>query len=236
MAIGRLRMAIGRFRLMVLFFSITIDKLNTDLLGQGQFDLLARWSSQLGHTLLNRLRGVLNLWYSDALVLNLVFAVDTGKVDWLVDTGLDWLRVGDRHRNINSSDNRNIIFSGLGHLIAVFVGVSSMTIASIRWLTHSHHLDLGLFLKRDLNCGCCCSLVLAVVVVRAHFIGNFLNGLSADSPSDIVAKPPVHNGLYWQVDILTNCFKCGGANFSNFSHILDSAILLGLLVTPISSI
>jgi len=131
MAIGRLRMAIGRFRLMVLFFSITIDKLNTDLLGQGQFDLLARWSSQLGHTLLNRLRGVLNLWDSDALVLNLVFAVDTGKVDWLVDTGLDWLRVGDSHRNINSSDNRNIVFSGLGHLIAIFVGVSSMTIASI---------------------------------------------------------------------------------------------------------
>ena len=63
-----------------------------------------------------------------------------------------------------------------------------------------------------------------------------MNGLSADSPSDIVAEPPVHNGLDWQVDVLTDCFKCGGANFSNFCHILDSAILLGLLVTAIASI
>ena len=131
MAIGRLRMAIGRFRLMVLFFSITIDKLNTDLFWEGQLNLLASWGSKLGDALLNGLSGVLDLWDGDALVLNLVLAADTGKEDGLVDTGLDWLRVGDSHRNINSSDNRNIIFSGLGHLIAVFVGVSSMTIASI---------------------------------------------------------------------------------------------------------
>ena len=215
---------------------VTVDKLNADLLGEGQLNLLASWGSKLGDALLNRLSGVLDLWDGDALVLNLVLAADTGKEDGLVDTGLDWLRVGDGHINIDGGDNRDIVLSGLGNLVAVVVAIASMSVATIGGGADSHHLDLGLFLESNLHCGSCCSLILAVVVVRAHFVGNFLNGLSADSPSDIVAEPPVHNGLDWQVDVLTDCFKCGGANFSNFCHILGSAILLGLLVTPISSI
>ena len=209
---------------------VTVDKLNADLLGEGQLNLLASWGSKLGDTLLNRLSGVLNLWDGDALVLNLVLAADTGKEDGLVDAGLDWLRVGDGHINIDRGDNRDIVLGGLGNLVAVVVAIASVSVATIGGGADSHHLDLGLLLEGDLNSLGSGVLLLLGVVVAADLIGDLLDGLSADSAGDIIAELLVDNDLDGQIDVLANSLKGWGADLGDLSHVLDSAVVLGLLI------
>merc|ERR1712168_470240 len=130
---------------------ITVDKLNTDLLGKSQLNLLAGWRIQLSDTLLDRLNSILNLWDSDALVLSEVLAANNWQSNWLVNTGLDGLWVGNGHININWGHNRHVVLGLLGNLIAVVVSVTmSISMAISRWLADSDHLDIGLLLKGDL--------------------------------------------------------------------------------------
>ena len=234
-------MAVGRFRVgdLDLLLSVAIDKLDTDLLGEGQLDLLAGRGSQFGDTLLNRLSGVGHFWNGNALVLDLVLTADTGQVDWLVDAGLDWLWVGHSDGDVDGGHDRDIVLGGLGHFVAVLVvAVSAMPItamASIGWGTNGDHLDLGLLLETDLNGGSSGILILSFVVIAAHLVWNLLDGLSADSAGDIIAELPVHDYFDGQVDIVTDSLKGWGADLSNFSHVLHCAVLLGLLVA-ISSV
>jgi len=210
---------------------VSVNKLNTDLLGQGKLNLLAGWGIQGSDTLLNRLNSILNHWNSDALVLGDVLTADHWQSNGLVDTGLDWLWVGNGHSNIDWGHDRHIVLCLLGNLIAVLVAISlSMSITIASWLTNRDHLHIGLLLEGDLNClssGCFLSLLVAV---GADLIGDLLDGLSADSPGHVIAKLYINNLLDGQVNILADLLEGWSADLSNLAHVLDSAVVLWLLI------
>jgi len=211
---------------------VSVNKLNTDLLGQGKLNLLAGWGIQGSDTLLNRLNSILNHWNSDALVLGDVLTADHWQSNGLIDTGLDWLWVGNGHSNIDWGHNRDVVLGLLGNLIAVLVTITlpmSITVAS--WLADSDHLHIGLLLEGDLNClssGCFLSLLVAV---GADLVGDFLDGLGADCPGDVIAKLHINYLLDGQINILTDLLEGWSAYLSNFAHILDGAVVLWLLIT-----
>ncbi len=218
-----------------LLVSISIDELDTDLLGESKLNLLASRSSQLGDTLLDRLSVVLNLGHSDAPLLREIFTADTGKGDGLVHAGLDGLRVGNSDRNINRVHNRHVVGSLLLDLLAVVVAIASMAIAvvsitTITGLTDSDHLDVGLLLEADLNSLGSGVLLLLLVGVRADLVVDLLNGLGADSAGHGVAELNINNALDGKVDILADSLEGGGADLSQLSHILNRAVVLGVLI------
>ena len=187
--------------------SISINKLNTDLLGEGQLNLLASWSIQFSDTLFNSLSGILNFWNNDALVLSDVFAANTGQKDWLVDTGLDWFWIGNGDWDIDWGHNWDIVLGLLGDLVAVVVSVSTMSIAMTMaitmasWLAHSDHLDICLLLEGDFNSLGIGAFFLLLVAVAADLIGDLLNAFSAHCTGHIIAKFSVNNDLDGQVNI-----------------------------------
>ena len=186
--------------------SISINKLNTDLLGEGQLNLLASWSIQFSDTLFNSLSGILNFWNNDALVHSDVFASNTWQKDWLVDTGFDWLWVGNGDWDIDWGHNWDIVLGLLGDLVAVVVSISTMSIAMTMaitmasWLAHSDHLDICLLLEGDFNSLGIGAFFLLLVAVAADLIGDLLNGLSADSPGHIITELNINNLLDGQID------------------------------------
>jgi len=213
---------------------ISVDQLDADLLGQGQLNLLASRGIQLSHALLDGLDGILNLGHGDALVLCEVGAADTGKGNGLVDAGLDWLGVGDSHININGGDDGHIVLGSLGDLVAVVVSVAAMSITvmaiSSGWLADSDHLNILLLLEGDLNSLGSGGLLLLLVAVGANLIGDLFNGLSADSPGDIIAELLVDDLLDGKVNIGADLLEGWHADLGNLSHILDGAVVLGLLI------
>ena len=110
--------------------SISIVDFLANLLGESKLNSLASRSSKLGDALLRGNSGVFNLWDSDALLLSEVLTADSWERDWLVDTGLDWLRVGNLNSWLNRGDNKDIVASLLGNLLAVVV---SIAVVSVSW-------------------------------------------------------------------------------------------------------
>ena len=110
--------------------SISIVDFLANLLGESKLNSLTSRSSKLGDALLRGNSGVFNLWDSDALLLSEVLTADSWERDWLVDTGLDWLRVGNLNSWLNRGDNRDIVASLLGNLLAVVV---SIAVVSVSW-------------------------------------------------------------------------------------------------------
>ena len=192
---------------------VTVDKLNADLLGEGQLNLLASWGSKLGDALLNRLSGVLNLWDGDALVLGEVLTADTGQEDWLVDAGLDWLRVGNLDSGLSWGDNWGVVAGLLGNFLAVVVSVAVVSI-SWGWLAHGHHLGVAFFLEAHLNSLGVGGLLLLLVGVGTDLILFNLDALRADSSGDWVALLYINDLLDGKLNWSTDSLKSWGANFS----------------------
>jgi len=224
------RFLVHRFFMLGSFLSISIDNLNTHLLGEGEFNSLASRGSQLGHTLLKGLSNFLNLRDSDALLFREILTGDPGKADGLVDTGLDGFRVGDINSRLNRGDNRDIVASLLGNLLAVVVSIASIPSISSR-LADSHHLGLTLLLEGDLNSLGGGGLSLGLVGVGADLIVNLLSGLRADGSGDSVALLSVNDILSGQLNRLANCLKGRGAHLSGLNNILNRAVVLGVLIT-----
>ncbi len=218
--------------------SITINKLDTDLLGEGKLNLLASRGGQLGDALLDGLGVVLDLGHSDAPLLREILTADTGKGDGLVHTGLDGLRVSDGDIDINRGDNRHIVGSLLLNLLAVVVTIttiSTMSITTITRLADSDHLDVGLLLEGNLNSLGSGVLFLLLVRVRADLVVDLLDGLSADSAGDSVAELNINDALDGKVNILADGLEGRGADLSDLSHVLDGAVVLGVLITVVGS-
>jgi len=214
---------VGRL-VLVSVFSMTIDKLNTNLLRKSKLNILASWSSKLGDALLGGDGGVLNLWDSDALLLCEVLAADSWERDWLVDTGLDWLRVGNLNSWLNNSHNRDIVASLLGNLLAVVVSVtvsvSTMSITFRCWLAHSHHLHFAFFSEANFNSLGVSSLNSLLVRVGADLVINFLNALGTDCTSNWVALFFVNYFLDSKLYRAAHCFKSRCTHFSRFNNIM----------------
>jgi hypothetical protein len=208
-------------------FSMAIDKLNTDLLGESEFNILASRSSKLGDALLGSFCCFLNLWDSDALLSSQVFTCNSHQRDWLIDTGLDWLRVSNLNSWLNNSNYWDVVACLLGNLLAIVVSVSvsistiSMSISLWSGLTDGHHLGLAYLLKGDLNSLGSCCFNSSLIRVGADLIINFFNAFGTDSTGDWVALLFVNNFLDSKLNWAADSLESRGANFSRFNNILN---------------
>lgn len=132
--------------------SVSVDKFDTDLLGEGELDLLAGGGSQLGLAFGDGLGGIFNLRDDDGLLFGKIFAGDTGKGDGLVDASLDGFGVGNGDIDIDGGDNGDVVSGFLGNFLAVVVSVSRVSVSvSVSGLADGDHLDIGLLLEGNLN-------------------------------------------------------------------------------------
>jgi len=200
--------------------SISIVDLLANLLGESKLNSLASRGSKLGDALLRGNSGVFNLRDSDALLLSEVFTADSWKRDWLVDTGLDWLRVGNLNSWLNRGDNRDIVASLLGNLLAVVVSIAVVSV-SWGWLADGNHLGVTLLLEGNLNSLGSGGLSLLLVRVGADLVVNLLNALGTDSASDWVALFFVNNDLDGKLNWVADSLKSWGADFGRFNNILN---------------
>jgi hypothetical protein len=222
---------IGRLLVLGGIVGKSVHDLNTDLLGKGELHSLASGSSQGSDTLLKSFRNNLNLWDSDTFLFGEVFTADSWEGDGLVDTGLDWLGVSDSNGRLNNGNNRDVVASLLGDLLAVIMSISaSMSISILGRLADGHHLGLTLLVEGNLNSLGSCLLTLRLVRVGAHLIVNLLNALGTDSTGDCVALLNILNVLTGEFDWVAHSLKSRGANFSSLNYILDGAVVLGVLI------
>jgi len=232
--VGRGRGICDRCGLLVLvgILGMAVDKLNTDLLGEGKLNGLASRGSKLGDTLLEGLGDILNLRDGDALLLGQVLAADSGQADGLVDTGLDGLGVCDLNGGINNGDYGNVVASLLGNLLAVVVTVSlvAITVSVGSGLADSHHLCDALLLEADLNSLGGGVLALLLVAVGADLVVNLLDGLGADGSGDGVALLNINNSLSYKLNWAADSLEGRGADLSDLNDISDSAVVLGALI------
>jgi len=217
---------------LISILSISVVDLLADLLGEGQLNVLAGRGSQSSDTLLKGLRDSLNLRDSDALLLRQVLTADSGEEDGLVDTGLDWLRVHNINSRLNNSEDRDIVASLLGDLLAVVVAVAVVSVSRGR-LAHSNHLGVTLLLEGNLNSLGSSSLSLGLVRVGADLIVNLLNALRAHSPCDGVALFSINHILAGKLNRVAHSLEGRGANFSGLNNIQNCAVMLGLFISMV---
>jgi len=200
----------------------TIHDLNTDLLGEGKLNSLASRSSKGSHALLEGFRDNLNLRDSDAFLFREIFAADSWQRDWLVDTGLDRLRIGDGDWWLDNSNNWDVVASLLGDLLAVVVSVSmSVTVSVLSRLAYSHHLSFALFVEGDLNSLGSGFLTLWLVRVGADFVIDLFNALGTDSTSNSVALLDILDVLAGEFYWVANSLQSWGAHFSSLNNIFN---------------
>jgi len=161
-------------------FSISVVDLLADLLGEGELNILAGRGSKLSDALLKGLGDLLDLRDGDALLLREVFTADSGEGDGLVDTGLDGLGVDNLHSRLHNSEDRDIVASLLGNLLAVVVAVAVVAVAR-GGLADCHHLGVTLLLKGNLHSLGSSVNNLLLVRVDTDFIGNDFHRLTTNS-------------------------------------------------------
>jgi len=200
--------------------SISIVDLLANLLGESKLNSLASRGSKLGDALLRGNSGVFNLWDSDALLLSEVLTADSWERDWLVDTGLDWLRVGNLNSWLNRGDNRDIVASLLGNLLAVVVSIAVVSV-SWGWLADGDHLGVTLLLEGNLDGLGSGGLSLLLVRVGADLVVDFLNALGTDSTGNWVALFYFDNDLDGKLNGVADSLKSWSTYFSRFNNILN---------------
>jgi len=200
--------------------SISVVDLLADLLGEGELNSGAGGGSQLGDALLHGGNSFLDLWDSDTFLSCEILAGDDWEVNWLVDAGLDWLRVGNSDGWLNWGDNWGVVAGLLGNFLAVVVSVA---VVSVSWgrLAHGHHLGVALSLEGDLNSLGIGVLLLLLVGVGTDLILFNLDALRADSSGDGVALLSVDDLLDGKFNWGTDSLESWGANFSGLNNILN---------------
>jgi len=200
--------------------SISVVDFLANLLGESKFNSLASRGSKLSDALFRALSRVLNFWDSDAFLFSEVLTADPWERDRLVDTGLDWLRIGNLNSGLNRGDNRDIVASLLGNLLAVIVSVAVISV-SWGWLADSDHLGVTLLLECNFNCLGSGEFSLLLVGIGTDFIVNLLDAFSADSAGDWVTLLSVDDDLDGKFNWVANSLKGWGADLGSFNNILN---------------
>ena len=223
---------ISRFWVWGGLMGVSVDKLDTDLFGEGELNLLAGRGTNFSLAVGNNNLGVDNGGDLDGLVLRDISAGNNGKGDGFVNTDLLGGGVGNGDGDINGGDNGDIILFFGGNLLAVVVSVSTISSMSVvSGLADSDHLNIGNLLEGNFNgLGNGVSRFLFVIVC-ADFLGNNLNGFSTDGTGDSVCVIDIFNDLDGESDIFTGNFNGWGADLGDFSHIDNRAVLFGFLIT-----
>jgi hypothetical protein len=215
--------------------SISVVDLLAHLLGEGQLNILAGGGSQGCDTLLEGLGDSLNLGDDDAFFLRQVLTADPGQEDGLVDTGLDGLWVDNINSRLHNSQNRDVIASLLGDLLAVVVAIAVVSV-SWGWLAHGHHLGVTLLVEGNLNSLSGGGLSLGLVGVGADLVVDLLNALSTDSPGYSVTLLGVNDILAGQLNGSTDSLKSRGAHLGSLDNIENRAVVLGLLIAMVGGL
>jgi len=200
--------------------SISVVDFLANLLGESKFNSLASRGSKLSDALFRALSRVLNFWDSDAFLFSEVLTADPWERDRLVDTGLDWLRIGNLNSGLNRGDNRDIVASLLGNLLAVIVSVAVISV-SWGWLADSDHLGVTLLLECNFNGLGSGGFSLLLVGVSTDFIINLLDAFRADSAGDWVTLFSVNNDLDGKFNRIADSFESRGTDFSSLNNILN---------------
>jgi len=215
---------------------VSVDKLDTDLFGEGKLNLLAGGDTNFSLAVGNNNLRVDNGGNLDGLFLRDISAGNDGKGDGFVNTDLLGGGVGNGDGDINGGDNGDIVGGFLGNLFAVVVSVStissmSMSISLVSGLADSDHLDVGNLLEGNFDgLGNGVSRFLFVEVC-ADFLGNNLDGFGTDGTGDSVCVWDIFNDLDGESDIFTRGSNGRCADLSDFSHINNRAVLFGFLIT-----
>ena len=172
---------------------------------EGEGDLLAAWLSDDDLLLVNGVGGIDELGNVEALVLNLVLALDLGDGDVLGDTDLLGGGVGkaalDGERG---SDKGDLVGLGLvllvAHLVLTVVGVSSVSVGRGLDSAGGDLHGLGLLLVGDLGGLAVSDDVLPLVDVGADLPLDNSVGLLADGEDTVEAVVVVNHFLHRQGD------------------------------------
>lgn len=172
---------------------------------EGEGDLLAAGLSDDDLLLVNGVGGIDELGNVEALVLNLVLALDLGDGDVLGDTDLLGGRVGkaalDGERG---SDKGDLVGLGLvllvAHLVLTVVGVSSVSVGRGLDSAGGDLHGLGLLVVGDLGGLAVSDDVLPLVDVGADLPLDNSVGLLADGEDTVEAVVVVNNLLHRQGD------------------------------------
>jgi len=213
---------------------VSVDKLDTDLFGEGELNLLAGGDTDFSLAVGNSDLRIDNGGNLDGLVLSDIRAGNNGKGDGFVNTDLLGGGVGNGDGDIDGGDNGDIVGGFLGNLFAVVVSVStisSMSISLVSWCADSDHLDVGNLLEGNFDgLGDGISRFLFVKVC-ADFLGNNSDGFGTDGTGDSVFEIDIFNDLDGESDIYTRGSNGRGADLSDFNDINDRAVLFGFLIT-----
>jgi len=136
------------------FMGVSVDKFDTDLFGEGELNLLAVGFSESSGTFGNSDLRIYNIGDLDGTLLFEGAALNNGQEDGFVDTGLLRGGVGNGDIDVDGGDNRGIVGSFLGDLLAVVVSVSSVsvsTISMVSGLADGDHLNFGFLNEGDLD-------------------------------------------------------------------------------------
>jgi len=216
------------------FMGVSVDKLNTYLLGEGQFDLLAGWSSKTIGTFVNSDGGSFNFWDLDALFFNDIFAGYSWEGDWFVDTGLFWFWDNDGYWWFYNWDRWYVVLGFLGNFVTVLVTVSSvstMSVTTISRLADGDHLGLGFLGESNFDGLASGLFALWFVTVGANFIGDDFDGFGTDSSGDSVTLFNRFDELDVQCNIGARLGNGWCAYISWFNNIYDGAVVFWLFVS-----
>jgi len=233
LSMGRGR-GISRFWVWGGLMGVSVDKLDTDLFGEGELNLLAGGDTDFSLAVGNNDLRIDNGGNLDGLFLRDVSAGNNGKGDGFVNTDLLGGRVGNGDGDIDGGDNGDIVGGFLGNLFAVVVSVStisSMSVSLVSGLADSDHLDIGNLLEGNFDgLGNGVSRFLFVKVC-ADFLGNNFDGFGTDGTGNSVCVWDIFNDLDGESNIFTGGSNGRCADLSDFSHINDRAVLFGFLIT-----
>ena len=172
---------------------------------EGEGDLLAAGLSDDDLLLVNGVGGIDELGNVEALVLNLVLALDLGDGDVLGDTDLLGGRVGKAALDgEGGSDKGDLVGLGLvllvAHLVLTVVGVSGVSVGRGLDSTGSDLHGLGLLVVGDLGGLAVSDDVLPLVDVGADLPLDNSVGLLADGEDTVEAVVVVNDLLHRQGD------------------------------------
>ena len=233
LSMGRGR-GISRFWVWGGLMGISVDKLDTDLFGEGELNLLAGRDTNFSLAVGNNDLRIDNGGNLDGLFLRDVSAGNNGKGDGFVNTDLLGGRVSNSDGDIDGGNNGGIVLLFGGNLLAVVVSVStisSMSVSLVSWCADSDHLDIGNLLEGNFDgLGNGVSRFLFVKVC-ADFLGNNFDGFGTDGTGDSVCVWDIYDFLDGESDIFTRGSNGRCADLSDFSHIDDRAVMFGFLIT-----
>merc|ERR1719412_715325 len=216
--VGRGRGLVGGLSLSRGVLSVSVVDLLAHLLGEGQLDGLAGRVGQAGDALLEGLGDNLDLRDGDALLLGKVIARNPGQRDGLVYTGLDGLGVDDINGGLNNGEDRHVVASLLGDLLAVVVAVSVVAVSSVGLADSDHHV-LALLVEGHLDGLGSGGLSLGLVGVGADLVVNLLSALGTDGAGNGVALLDILDALAAQLNGSADSIKGRSAHISNLNNI-----------------